>query len=46
MELQGIEHKSNESAIAPIGGKLPYSLELQSSKVLDPTFRRLTQGTR
>jgi hypothetical protein len=35
MELQGIEHNSNESAIAPIGGKLPYSLELQSSKILD-----------
>ena len=35
MELQGVEHKGNESAIAPIGGKLPYSLELQSSKVLD-----------
>ena len=35
MELQGIEHQSSESAIAPIGGKLPYSLEITSSKVLD-----------
>ena len=50
MELQGIEHNSNESAIAPIGGKLPYSLELQSSKILDilltllPTQKNRTQA--
>jgi hypothetical protein len=35
MELQGIEHQNNESAIAPIGGSLPYSLEIRTSQLLD-----------
>jgi hypothetical protein len=33
--VQGIEHKFKGNSIVPIGGKLPYYLELQTSKLLD-----------
>ncbi|NJN13336.1 MAG: hypothetical protein HC815_37650 [Richelia sp. RM1_1_1] len=33
--IQGVEHRADSSSLVPIGGQLPYYLELRTNKLLD-----------
>jgi Protein of unknown function (DUF559) len=33
--IQGVEHKADSTSLVPIGGRLPYYLEVQTNKLLD-----------
>lgn len=35
LELEGVERNTGRNAIVPIGGKLPYVFEMQTTKLLD-----------